>query len=1273
MKPLLIHARPINPATGLRVDVRLGSGATPAYNGLGGFVWEAAVTQRPRLMLDLMSPDLDGQIETGKGELAINVNKIQNLPQNVLAASLVWAGAPITIYDATAFDYAAMPVEFTGIVRNGQLDIFTGRLGLNLEVDISRLARPLLFHEFTGSGGNVHNADGGGDPEKRGVLKPAGFGVCKNIEPVWFDETNNVGMLDGYGNLTSVQGLFEGLDDRGASFGNYATYADLVAAAIPPGRWATCLAEGLVRLGAPPAGVITVDATFKAVDANIGLPGSLIYDILYLRAGIPAAEMDIASFNALSAAVPRLCHYWTATQRVILDLTQAIAASCNATLVVLLNGKIAVTRAFGGQIIGALNRDGTSQPPVTDWQVADAIAPVWRMRARAARPGRVLDYSEVNYEDDLDDKGSYKTGETYRQGHLVWAPNGAQFLYINATPAAGQALPVPPATDNAHWRQTREPTTAADLVYSDGTSIEALKPAALGADVTAANTAAAIDGQGAFATKNTAGYGSPLLTGFGGLAALGNVYFGSPYLLETAGGAQATINAFKTALGIASAIDGQGAFATVNSAGYGSPLLTGFGTLAARATVRVGFELVRQDGTTVATEVAVITPLGTAAAIDGQGALATLNAVDYASQVTGSGRPEQGANRGGNLVYNAALRMGAGGLEGHTPIGTPARQAPAAGDPGFYFRVTANGHGYYLGSGSGAANAIALPEGASKLFASCLFRGSHANSYARIYVQFYDAAGAALGGLVTLNLGAVWGGPGPATSWTVQAAKVDVPAGAASFYVMSQGFPNGGPTADVFGVRVATTELAATLGADINADVRDGSTGALLTRAQLLTILGIAAGFTGQAPIATDNDALARILAMRGDNLVRNADFGEGNVHFVFGSSAVYGALPAGAPTSNGIVMPAAAINPFARANSGAYVPFAGRKAWGSAYIRNDGAPAPFRFAAEILRADGTQAPLQYTDVTVGTSAVFNLISAPINIPADAAKVTFYVQRLNAAAATGAAYVTLVRFAATQAGGDVTAEAQVVVVPPPTQSFPADHLGAIAASQFPRAIASKVTRGGQDIRKSAGTSHAITTANVTATVDNVAGSDTKGQISITGVAAKSGTIDHVVTVDGVVQPAVRILVERNDAAPPATGAAGATSAQDSVLNNVSTTYAATSDVLTLRAPASGTIALSAPLTFERAATASGSTSAWGKWQWRAIGGTWADVAAEIASSQSAVTTVITGEPTEQSPGTLSVMQSKTGLTAGTDYEFQLLARSSNVVIMFVDGYARASQ
>ena len=98
-------------------------------------------------------------------------------------------------------------------------------------------------------------------------------------------------------------------------------------------------------------------------------------------------------------------------------------------------------------------------------------------------------------------------------------------------------------------------------------------------------------------------------------------------IVETTGGTVASLAGFKTVLGTAAAITGQGAFATVSSAGYGSPLLTGFGGLAAREFVALGLNgaggITNSAGTAWLSESELVTSIGTAAAIVGQAAAAT--------------------------------------------------------------------------------------------------------------------------------------------------------------------------------------------------------------------------------------------------------------------------------------------------------------------------------------------------------------------------------------------------------------------------------------------------------------------------------------------------------------------------------------------------------------------------------------------------------------------------------------------------------------------------
>jgi hypothetical protein len=86
--------------------------------------------------------------------------------------------------------------------------------------------------------------------------------------------------------------------------------------------------------------------------------------------------------------------------------------------------------------------------------------------------------------------------------------------------------------------------------------------------------------------------------------------------------------------------------------------------------------------------------------------------------------------------------------------------------------------------------------------------------------------------------------------------------------------------------------------------------------------------------------------------------------------------------------------------------------------------------------------------------------------------------------------------------------------------------------------------------------------------------------------------------------------------------------------------------------------LTAPLDFTvSAASPGGGFGLRGKWQWRAVGGSWADVAAEVSETTQAVLTDEGAGFFAVDPGYIAVNQVRTGLTSGVDYEFQLLLRT----------------
>lgn len=518
MKPLLLHARPLHVATGNRIDCRVGSSLSPGAYGLGGTPWRPAMAERPSISVELMSLDLDGSVRPATMTVGISLDELE---KNVVWKALKWVGAPITLYSVEDLSWDRRVVEFSGEVRSHRLDIEDGSIRLTCEVSTPQLERNVLFAIFGGGGGID------GDADMRGTLQPAGWGSVEGIPPVWFDKTRWIGMLDGYSNTLSIDKLMEGAADMGPAVADYPTYAALAAAidakTIAPGMWGTCVAQGLVGLGAPPYRPIGVNATFGS-----NRLGDIIRDLVTLHANIPSQNIDMASLTAFNTAVPYDVRLWISEQRDVKQVVEALAASGNATPILLPDNRFAVTRGTTGTPVATLDRLGRQPPRVLEWQVADAVKPFWQIKARTSRPAKVLTYDEVNYEDDIIDRGAYDPAVVYRAGNLVWKADKSSYLYINQWASAGHALPVAPATQNGHWRQMTPPATAGDLTYADGTPIEVLRPAAPGSQPNSAITITngSLNGIGA---------------GSGTAVANTNISIGADGSLSGGGGGQVTI------------------------------------------------------------------------------------------------------------------------------------------------------------------------------------------------------------------------------------------------------------------------------------------------------------------------------------------------------------------------------------------------------------------------------------------------------------------------------------------------------------------------------------------------------------------------------------------------------------------------------------------------------------------------------------------------------------------------------------------------------------
>lgn len=137
-----------------------------------------------------------------------------------------------------------------------------------------------------------------GDFELTGVAKPVCFGDCFNITPVLINRAFVIFQV----HFSQVQAI-NVVRDEGVILpfvGDYPSYNALALAPLNPGEWASCLAEGLFRLGATPAGVVTADV-LGAVFASgyTAEAGELLFFVGIEYGRISSTDMEASSILGL--------------------------------------------------------------------------------------------------------------------------------------------------------------------------------------------------------------------------------------------------------------------------------------------------------------------------------------------------------------------------------------------------------------------------------------------------------------------------------------------------------------------------------------------------------------------------------------------------------------------------------------------------------------------------------------------------------------------------------------------------------------------------------------------------------------------------------------------------------------------------------------------------------------------------------------------------------------------------------------------------------------
>lgn len=414
--------------------LRMASANDSELCGHDGERWWPAITEAPVLAATLFDGDFTGSAGTASADLTVALDVLRVADER--APSYIWAGSPITIHSWEAG--ASEPVFV------GRIDRFAGEgsaLKLGCKVDGAPFEKSVLSASYAGTGG----LEGG--PDLKGRPKPWLFGRALNVEPVLLDAVDNVYQVSAYGSVSLIAAVYERGASFGASLGDHLSLAALLAADIPEGRWGTCRAQGLIRLGAPAYGVVTADVDGDTQTGFIRRTGDILTRI-GAHLGI-TDSLNLASLDALDDAVPFNVNLYLTEQMRFLDLAQRMIAPCNAVAGIDWLGKLFACRVAMGEPTITLDVQGRQMPPVLQSSERTVSPPYKRIMLGAARSWRVHSFDEVAFYAELLDRGAYDPAVVYREGNIVTMPDGSRWLYIALVAQAG----VLPGSDPLVWEE----------------------------------------------------------------------------------------------------------------------------------------------------------------------------------------------------------------------------------------------------------------------------------------------------------------------------------------------------------------------------------------------------------------------------------------------------------------------------------------------------------------------------------------------------------------------------------------------------------------------------------------------------------------------------------------------------------------------------------------------------------------------------------------------------------------------------------------------------
>lgn len=266
----------------------------------------------------------------------------------------------------------------------------SGAVRILLKDRLVDLEKPLAGEVFAATGGVEGTAT-----TASGVRKPVCFGTTFGCKPQLIDENNLIYAVGaapvGFGTLAlRVQDGGENIVPYPGGFTEYADYAALLAAPVPPGSYGRCSALGLIKLGMKPTFEMTCSATVTDVATHSvttpSLPGNLLRDMA-LRAGMAAGDISAVDVATVNAARTATYGYRAASEESALSAMAKIANSASIWLGFDALGvlRMGVFDAPAGSPVFTFSHRNITKIQRLD--SAETGIPVWKVTARSSYNG----------------------------------------------------------------------------------------------------------------------------------------------------------------------------------------------------------------------------------------------------------------------------------------------------------------------------------------------------------------------------------------------------------------------------------------------------------------------------------------------------------------------------------------------------------------------------------------------------------------------------------------------------------------------------------------------------------------------------------------------------------------------------------------------------------------------------------------------------------------------------------------------------------------------